>query len=504
MKDDTFRHIYLPLLVLTLLLIVSRVTLFEVTHFTTDDAYTTYRYARNIAAGEGFVYNPGERVQGTSSPLYTLYLAGITRIVGYSVLPLASRVTGIAADILTLWLLWTICHQFSLAVKTVGGLLFALFPKINLIGISGMEAPLVTMFMLLSWFLLQRANMKTSLLVCGFVLLTRADSGLWVLLLIAAAAVQSRITWKALILPLVIYGGWMLFAWQYFGSWIPHAVTAKRVSWIHLFPAFDPLRVMSGYLSLHFADTINALIIVIFILPVIIDAILLVRDRSALAIFPLFFLSYNVAFSFARILVPDWYYYPGYITYIVSISHLLSRLSEKILPKLRHYLCPAVVIGTALTLAFGFAIAAPRWATSLGQIGIEQNGRMGLWLRDHAPVVSRVLVEPIGQIGWESNLLIDDYIGIVSPQVIEYRERFSGSDRWYMCFLKEQRPDYIIQRNWEFQRNALFHGFGGPMFGNQEEFAWFMRHYRQASWNALSSSRDSVSLVLFERTTEPF
>ena len=40
-----------------------------------DDAWITYRYAYNLAAGNGFVYNPGERVFGTSAPGYALALA---------------------------------------------------------------------------------------------------------------------------------------------------------------------------------------------------------------------------------------------------------------------------------------------------------------------------------------------------------------------------------------------------------------------------------------------
>ena len=40
-----------------------------------DDAWITYRYAYNLAAGDGFVYNTGERVFGTSAPGYALVLA---------------------------------------------------------------------------------------------------------------------------------------------------------------------------------------------------------------------------------------------------------------------------------------------------------------------------------------------------------------------------------------------------------------------------------------------
>ncbi|HEC35405.1 MAG TPA: hypothetical protein ENI39_02600, partial [Anaerolineae bacterium] len=44
---------------------------------TVDDAYITFRYARNLVEGRGFVYNLGERVLGTTTPLYTLLLSGL-------------------------------------------------------------------------------------------------------------------------------------------------------------------------------------------------------------------------------------------------------------------------------------------------------------------------------------------------------------------------------------------------------------------------------------------
>ena len=45
------------------------------THFTSEDFLITLRYAENLAGGHGFVYNPGERVLGTTTPLYALFLA---------------------------------------------------------------------------------------------------------------------------------------------------------------------------------------------------------------------------------------------------------------------------------------------------------------------------------------------------------------------------------------------------------------------------------------------
>jgi len=41
-----------------------------------DDAFIVYRYARNLAQGHGFVFNPGEHVEGVTCFLWTVLLAG--------------------------------------------------------------------------------------------------------------------------------------------------------------------------------------------------------------------------------------------------------------------------------------------------------------------------------------------------------------------------------------------------------------------------------------------
>ncbi|MBN97985.1 MAG: hypothetical protein CME16_01875, partial [Gemmatimonadetes bacterium] len=43
-------------------------------NFIADDAFITLRYAQNLASGDGLVFNLGERVEGFTSPLWTLLL----------------------------------------------------------------------------------------------------------------------------------------------------------------------------------------------------------------------------------------------------------------------------------------------------------------------------------------------------------------------------------------------------------------------------------------------
>src|SRR5689334_10099421 len=42
---------------------------------TIDDAYITFRYARNLVRGLGLVYNPGERIEGYTNFLWTILVA---------------------------------------------------------------------------------------------------------------------------------------------------------------------------------------------------------------------------------------------------------------------------------------------------------------------------------------------------------------------------------------------------------------------------------------------
>ena len=46
-------------------------------HIEIDDAYIFYTYARNIATGQGYVFNPGERILGTTSPRHPGGIANV-------------------------------------------------------------------------------------------------------------------------------------------------------------------------------------------------------------------------------------------------------------------------------------------------------------------------------------------------------------------------------------------------------------------------------------------
>ena len=54
----------------------------KVAWFLCDDAFISFRYVRNLLAGHGLVFNPGEYVEGYTNFLWILELAAIWGIFG--------------------------------------------------------------------------------------------------------------------------------------------------------------------------------------------------------------------------------------------------------------------------------------------------------------------------------------------------------------------------------------------------------------------------------------
>ena len=67
------KKFFIPTLIF-LLIVIGTTWYWE---YSQDDVYITYRYSRNIALGNGFVFNLCERVQGTTTPLFALLMAGV-------------------------------------------------------------------------------------------------------------------------------------------------------------------------------------------------------------------------------------------------------------------------------------------------------------------------------------------------------------------------------------------------------------------------------------------
>ncbi len=198
------------------------------TGYADEDAYITFRFARNIASGEGFVYNPGQPIYGTTTPLLTFLLAAWIRLQGDPLI--GARFIGLVAT--TAYLFFS-----ARAVKALGGTrtqalfaigILALSSRLIRHDISGMEMPILLAAMTASLDAGVRKNPYLAGLLGGVCLWVRVDALTWVGLLAIVAWVEDpRDALRLAGISVLTYTPWLLYATVTFGTPVPHTIVAK-------------------------------------------------------------------------------------------------------------------------------------------------------------------------------------------------------------------------------------------------------------------------------------
>ena len=116
--------------------------------YVTDDTFIHLQYARHLAAGDGFVFNPGERVYGSTSPLWVMLLAN-AMAMGVDGL-LASKWLGALATLASL-LLWARLVRQTIGdarIRAASLIVWACHAWMSRWSLSGMETPLAVALVL--------------------------------------------------------------------------------------------------------------------------------------------------------------------------------------------------------------------------------------------------------------------------------------------------------------------------------------------------------------------
>lgn len=179
-----------------------------------DDAFIFFRYAQNLLDGQGLVFNPGERVEGFTSPLWLMILAG----VGSLGIPLE-----VAAGLLGLVLFAVLVLLSRDEERSLHAPLFLLTcaPLVLAAG-NGLETGLLMTALLFAVREQLQERDTRAALAYALVPLIRPDGVLFAAVALAGMALRRRkIPWKnALIVaaPACLY---QVFRLQYYGEWLP-------------------------------------------------------------------------------------------------------------------------------------------------------------------------------------------------------------------------------------------------------------------------------------------
>lgn len=466
-----------------------------------EDYYITYRASKNLATGNGLTFTPGERVHSFTSPLGTLLPA------------LASLLALNRSDAAAIWIYRLMCIA---AYAGAGALLWnmarnflpRLFPAVLLVLLlatdaksldfvtNGMETGLVLLFLAWTLHALFAARRRVVLqlgLAWAGLMWSRPDSFVYIGALALGTLLfkpQGRffagrrellmLFVRAGAITTVVYLPWLLWAWWYYGSPVPHTVVAKGLAmpkptvaailqWLADFPVrivrtgaglettfLPPYAVGTGWpewlARTSFWLSLTSLLV--WLLP-------FVRWPARVASFGFlvgqFYLNY-----FSNTHAP-WYLPTVTTLAAVALVGLVDALIGALGPAgaapSRHRLAQVAAAFSLLLPAGALAVslcAAHQMRHSQRIVEDGNRRRIGEWLRANAATpADTVFVECLGYVGYFSQLKIYDFPGLGSPEVVAVRRRSQPQPTYvghYPDIILALEPDWLVLRSVEAQQ----------------------------------------------------
>lgn len=454
---------------------------------TIDDAYITFRYARNLAEGIGFVYNPGERVLGTTTPLYTCVMA-LSWLLGMTRLPVVALVLNSLADAATAVVLYTLARRLleSRAVALVLALLWALSPMSVTFAVGGMETSVVIFFLVSSFAAYALGHSRLAAACMALAVLTRPDALMAAALLLADMGLRPllirprppvtawlrHLPWTEVLLFAGLLLPWILFATLYFGSPLPQSVQAKMDAYAldrfaalvrfvqHLAtPFFEYMVLGTGWVAAGFP---------LYVALYLIGSLALMRRAGRCLPMLLYMPLYVTVFCAVNPLIFRWYLAPPQPFYFLVIMAGLWSVITGLARRLRR----EELSGWAIGLAGGAMLALALNAYTLRpDHGLERPAPEMAWyklelLYEQAAEVLNTRLDPgqvvaagdIGTLGWFTNAPILDTVGLISPQASGYYpldpSQHVISYAIAHDLIRDSRPDYIVTLE-VYVRNSL-------------------------------------------------
>ena len=399
-------------------------------NFQMDDALIYLRYIRNFQDGLGLVYNPGERFNGLTSPLYmAALLAG-------------SFFTG-DLQLLTIWL----SALGLLGASLIGARLWsrsdgeAICTAVLVAGFSyfywnfGMETSLFVFLIGLTLWFYQRGS-PWFVLVAALVAITRIEGILLGGVLGLDYLIQQRRlpSFKYLIPGFVLLLLPFIFNYVYFGHALAETGAAKvgqgrsglwGEGWIFL--NIVPL------LGLVFKEKVVAA--VLFILFGLYGIYSLRANRSmwlALIFAALLFAVYT-GFN-----VPsyNWYYAPFFYLAVLLVARGFWQLASPFLDGK----FARLDIARALLSLVCLLLMVPAMLNLHPRGALPHYRNIGEWIARNTPEDSSIGLIEIGSVGWYSKRRIIDILGLVTPLNAEF-----VAQRKFHQWLMHYRPDYILR-----------------------------------------------------------
>jgi len=467
--------------------------------FAYDDAWITYRYAYNLASGDGLVYNVGERMFGTTAPGYAVLL-------GVLAWPSPGAVPAISGAICAIALAAAGLAFYTFGVRrgaTLAGVVAALTFIVNPLALESFGGEMVPQAALALWALVAVALERPAIAAaCGVAATVLRPDGVVVLAVALGwhAWRTRRVPWRIGVLAGLVVALWFGVLWMYFGTPLPETLAAKQAQrasgvwhgfgtdfalWVlALTPCDTPFtvpRTHSGFAT---------------VLVLGLSGLLALPWRRAwwgLAAWPLVVC---VAYRQLRLPFYHWYAVPPLVLLAIGAGLAADGASRAIAwvvaraggtPAANRGRTIAIAAATIVALASALPMAGHAldiWRSFPGP-GERAYIEAGEWLARRTPAEATIGYVEVGFIGYGSGRRIVDPFGLVTPGVGK-----GIATRDFLYAYRTRRPDFILHHPAFFPKDL----------GVLVDQPWFKAEYVPIA--TLDSGR-GAPITVFQRVNAP-
>lgn len=419
-----------------------------------DDTFITLTYAKNLAAGNGFVFNGTKPTLGTTSPLLALLMAAISRLLPFAPM---DRIAVFFTALCWAALPWAFqvwrreWHLRPWQVCVLGAVMAGTgWPQF-----LGMEAYLFALLLVLAlsrWF--AGRSFATGVML-GLLTLTRGEGMLAACLLMAgqaflvilereASARRSRMRhalWIGcgFLIPL---GGWIAYATATFGSPVPNTLAAKQAQvatgiwtrltadvfrqWLHNWPA------EAGFVPWSW----RTLWLIVPALGVGWAACC----RRRWLCFLVWSGAYVAAYSFLGVSAYWWYAIPLLFTAQLFLG--LGLIAGVAFLWNSRWWVAGIPLALALLIVYAAIPLRTTWRRASSSTGDERGPSyqsLAEWFqRNTTPAESLAFIE-IGYLGYFTSNPVIDLAGLILPEAVPYVARKDFAHAFWAF-----EPDYYV------------------------------------------------------------
>lgn len=441
-----------------------------------EDAFISLRYSAQLVAGNGPVFNPGERVEGYSNFLWVVLVAVPGFVAGADLVTVA-RLLGVACTLAAIVLVALLVRRITGSgwAGVAAAALTAAAGPIAAYGPAGLETPLFTAFVLAAVFALVARRPMLAGLVVAAATMTRPDGAVVGAVLLFWLLVRRdwRPAGQLMLAAGVPVAVWTVWRVGYYGHVMPNPIAAKagmdlgwqlRSGWTYLVgfaAAMWPLLVLAGVAALLAARRPASPL-----------------ARPAVALLAVLVTAYMAFFVVAGgDWMPAWRFFAPAVPLLAAIVGIglatalasapaTAPASE---PDGARTGLPRLAAGTAVAVVCALGVftsidnpsmldRVQRWHQAVNELG-----DLGSWLNRTLPPSTVIASYANGVLSYRTeDLVVVDLLGLTDEHIARHGQReprgiigHAAHDWAYVT--QQRRPDVIVDNGngWDHQPSCL-------------------------------------------------